>query len=150
MRTHSICSRCPAHKWVPFWERDLESDSFVGTTFSARDMGLIPGSGRAPGGGHGNPLQYSCFENPMDRRARWGIVHRVAKSWTQLSNQHFHTYLPYTWKFIPFDYLTPISLLPPREAVFFFEFGGGFVFTNWVNNKCKSKQPLVYEILTLH
>ena len=36
-----------------------------------RDMGLIPGSGRSPGGGHGNPLQYSCLENPMDRGAWW-------------------------------------------------------------------------------
>ena len=36
-----------------------------------RDMGSIPGLGRSPGGGHGNPLQYSCLENPMDRRAQW-------------------------------------------------------------------------------
>ena len=48
-----------------------------------RDSGSIPGSGRSPGGGHGNPLQYSCLENPMDRRARWAIIHRVAKSQTQ-------------------------------------------------------------------
>ena len=44
------------------------------------DAGLIPGSGRYPGGGHGNPLQYSCLENPMDRGAWWAIVHRVEKS----------------------------------------------------------------------
>ena len=44
------------------------------------DMGLIPGSGRSSGGGQGNPLQYSCLEHPMDRRACW--VHRVAKSRT--------------------------------------------------------------------
>jgi len=47
------------------------------------DAGLIPGSGRSPGGGHGNSLEYSCLENPMDRRAWWATVHRVAKSWTQ-------------------------------------------------------------------
>ena len=47
-----------------------------------RDMGLIPGSGRSPGGGHGNPLQYSWLENPMDRGASWATVHRVAKSRT--------------------------------------------------------------------
>ena len=47
-----------------------------------RDLGLIPGSGRFPGGGHGNPLQYSCLENPMDRGAWQATVHRVAKSWT--------------------------------------------------------------------
>ena len=49
-----------------------------------RDAGLIPGVGRFPGGGHGNPLQYSCLENPMDRGARQATVHDVAKSWTQL------------------------------------------------------------------
>ena len=41
-----------------------------------RDMGLIPGSGRSPEGGHDNPLQYSCLENPMDRGAWWATVHR--------------------------------------------------------------------------
>ena len=50
-----------------------------------RDMGSIPGLGRSPGGGHGNPLQYSCLENPMDRGAWWATVHLVAKSWTQLT-----------------------------------------------------------------
>ena len=47
-----------------------------------RDVGLIPGSGRSPGGGNGNLLQYSCLENPMDRGAWQATVHRVAKSWT--------------------------------------------------------------------
>ena len=51
----------------------------------ARDSGLIPGSGRSPGGGHGNPLQYSCLENPMDRGAWRATVHGVAKGWTCLS-----------------------------------------------------------------
>jgi len=49
-----------------------------------RDVGSIPGSGRAPEGGHGNPLQYSCLENPMDRGARQATVHGVAESWTRL------------------------------------------------------------------
>ena len=49
-----------------------------------RDMGSIPGSGRSPGEGHGNPLQYSCLENPMDRGAWWATVHGVTKSWTRL------------------------------------------------------------------
>ena len=48
------------------------------------DAGLIPGSGRFPGEGHGNSLQYSCLENPMDREAWWATVHRVAKSGTRL------------------------------------------------------------------
>ena len=51
-----------------------------------RDVGSMPGSGRSPGGGHSNPLQYSCLENPMNRGAWWAIVHRVAKSWTRLSD----------------------------------------------------------------
>ena len=51
-----------------------------------RDVGLIPGSGRSPGGGNGNLLQYSHLKNPMDRGARRAIVHRFAKSRTQLSD----------------------------------------------------------------
>ena len=47
-----------------------------------RDLGLIPGLRRSPGGGNGIPLQYSCLENPMDRGAWWAAVHGVAKSWT--------------------------------------------------------------------
>jgi len=46
------------------------------------DMGLIPGSGRSLGGGNGNPLQYSCLENALDRGAWWATVHGVTKSWT--------------------------------------------------------------------
>ena len=45
----------------------------------AGDVGSVPGLGRSPGGGHGNPLQYSYLENPMDRVAWWAIVHGVAK-----------------------------------------------------------------------
>ena len=47
-----------------------------------RDLGPILGSGRNPGGGHGNPLQYSCLENPMDRGTWWARVHWAAKSQT--------------------------------------------------------------------
>ena len=47
-----------------------------------RDMGSIPGTGRFPGGGHSNALQYSCLENPKDRGAWWATVHGVAKSQT--------------------------------------------------------------------
>ena len=47
-----------------------------------RDMGSIPGSGRSPGGGHGNPLQYSCLDNSMDREAWRAIVHGLAKNQT--------------------------------------------------------------------
>ena len=50
------------------------------------DMCLIPGSGRSPGGGHCNPLQYSCLENPMDRGVWRATVHSAAKSWTRLKS----------------------------------------------------------------
>jgi len=49
-----------------------------------RDLGLISESGRSPGEENGNPLQYSCLENSMDRGAWRATVHRIAKSWTQL------------------------------------------------------------------
>ena len=49
---------------------------------NAGDAGLIPGSGRSPGVGNGNPLQYSCLGNPMDRGARWATVHGVTKRWS--------------------------------------------------------------------
>ena len=60
---------------------------------NAGDLGSILGSGRSPGEGNGNPLQYSCLENNMDRRAWWAKVHGVAKSWTQLSGFHFTSLL---------------------------------------------------------
>ena len=53
---------------------------------NAGDLGSIPGLGRSPGGGHGNPLQYSCLENPMDGGAWWATVHAFANSQTRLSD----------------------------------------------------------------
>ena len=50
-----------------------------------KDAGSIPGLGRSPGGGHSNPFQYSCLENPINRGAWWPTVHRVAKSQTRLT-----------------------------------------------------------------
>ena len=52
------------------------------------DTGLILVSGRSPEEGNGNPLQYSCLENSMDRGAWWATVRGVTKSWTQLNNEH--------------------------------------------------------------
>ena len=64
-----------------------------------RDTGSIPGLKRSPGGGYGNPLQYSCLENPMDRGAWQATIHSVAKSWAQL--KRLSTHAPYTvhWLF---------------------------------------------------
>ena len=55
----------------------------------AGDWGSIPGSGRSSGEGIGNPLQYSCLENPMDGGAWWAAVHVVAKNWTRLNDFTF-------------------------------------------------------------
>ena len=53
----------------------------------AGDTGSIPGLRRSPGGQNGNPLQYSCMENPMDREASWVVIHEVAKNQTWLRDQ---------------------------------------------------------------
>ena len=53
---------------------------------NAGDLGSIPVLGRSPGEGNGNPLQYSCLENPMDREAWWATVHRLTKCWTRMSD----------------------------------------------------------------
>ena len=55
-----------------------------------KDVGLIPGLGRSPGGGHGNPVQYFCLENPMVRGTWWATVHSVAKSRTQLKRLNMY------------------------------------------------------------
>ena len=56
---------------------------------NAGDLGSIPGSGISPGGRNGNPLQYSCLENSMDKGACQATVHGVENSWTRLSDFHF-------------------------------------------------------------
>ena len=76
---------------LPRWLSSKESACNAGATGAT---GLIPELRRSPGGGHGNPLQYSCLENPMDRGACQTTVHRVEKSWTwlkQLRMQVAHT-----------------------------------------------------------
>ena len=61
---------------LPWWE----------SACNARDPGSIPGSGRSPGEGTGNPIQYSCLENPIDGGAWYATVHRIAKRQTRLSD----------------------------------------------------------------
>ena len=72
----------------------LTGDSVVkNPPAKAGDVGLTPGLGRSPGGGNGNPLQYSCLENPMDRGAWRSMLCGVAKSQTQLNDwAHTHTW----------------------------------------------------------
>ena len=64
---------------LPWW---LSGKEFVCNAGATEDMGSIPRSGRSPGGGYGNPLQYSCLENPIDRGAWQAAVQRVTKSRT--------------------------------------------------------------------
>ena len=90
------------HNWYHRNTKDLETmksctveklDNQAQTVESAcsvGDLGSIPGLGRSPGGGHGNPLQYSCLENPVDRGARWATVHRVTNRYNWARTQsHF-------------------------------------------------------------
>ena len=67
---------------LPQWLSGKESTCNAEAT---GDSGSIPGLGRSPGGGNGNPLQYSCLKNPMDRGAWWATIHGVTKSWTQVT-----------------------------------------------------------------
>ena len=62
-----------------------------------RGVGLIPGLGRSPGVGYGNPLQYSCLEIPMDRGAWWATVRGVAKSQARLKQLSIHTHSTQTY-----------------------------------------------------
>ena len=62
----------------------LAVKNLAGNAGDTRDAGSIPGSGRSPGVGNGNPLWCFCLENPMDRGAWWATVHGVTKIWTQV------------------------------------------------------------------
>ena len=66
----------------PALQVGLAVKNLLASAGDIRDVDSIPGLGRSPGEGHGNLLQYSCLENPMDRGALWMTVHGVAKSWT--------------------------------------------------------------------
>ena len=86
--TQSICVFM--HIYVNMWAFQgalLVKNLLINT----RGTGSIPGLGRSPGAGHGNLLQYSCLENPMNREAWWTTTHRVTKSQTQLKQLNMHT-----------------------------------------------------------
>ena len=89
---------------VPCWWNEVtilarfsSKESTCNAEGDTRDMGLIPGSGRSPGGGHSDLLQYSCLQIALDRGAWWATVHRVAKSQTPLKglSTHMHPGLTY-------------------------------------------------------
>ena len=75
---------------LPSGTRGKETPANAG---DLRDVGSVPGLARSPGGRNGNPLQYSCWENPMDKGAWWATVHGVAKSWTRLKLLSMHALL---------------------------------------------------------
>ena len=79
-------NRGPRRRRVPEENRASLVVQMVKNWFPSNtgDLGSIPGLGRSPGRGHGNPLQYSCLENPQGQRSLVGTVHTVAKSWTGL------------------------------------------------------------------
>ena len=88
---------------------------------SRRNVGSIPGSGRSHGGGNGNPLQHSCLENPVARRAWWGTVHEVTNSQTRLSRHSELSTLSELWSEMILPAQCPIRL-------FSFPFFCSFIF----------------------
>ena len=99
------------------WAMDDSDDKE--SACNAGDSGLIPESGRSPGEGNGNPLQYSCLENSMDRGAWEATVHGAAKSQTQLSNFFSFRFVCFERRgcccffFFPNDHLCQTSVLFP-------------------------------------
>ena len=75
-------SQVPIYKGILASQVDLVAKNLPANAGDLREAGSIPRSRRSPGGGHSNPLQYACLENPMDKGAWQAIVHRVAQSWT--------------------------------------------------------------------
>ena len=77
---------------IPGFPSGSEVENLPVMQKNAGDAGSIPGSGRSPGGGYGNPIQYCCLENPMDRGAWQATIHRVAESDTTEVTWHVHTH----------------------------------------------------------
>ena len=84
-REKVICQAIGFLRGLPRWLSSEESTYNAGNT---GDMGLVPGSGRSPGGRHDNPLQYSCLENPTDRGTWRASVHRVVELDRTEGTQH--------------------------------------------------------------
>ena len=108
-------------KGLPRWRNGKESAC---QCRRRRRRGLILGLRRSSGGGNGNPLQYSCLGNSMDRGAWWATVHGVTKSWTRLSNWTYHAhpshYKSLNWNVLNFKILRkiiPRSLIRGSEAI---------------------------------
>ena len=103
-----LCAqKCSFHTVSNAVEISRSSSGKDSASHSRRHSGSIPGSKRSPGGGNGNPLQYSCLENPMDRGAWRATVHGVVKSWTQLSDfthkREKEIYISWKLCFLPYQ-----------------------------------------------
>ena len=85
----STCSNKPQNFDADLGQVVLVVNNPAANAGDTRDTSSISGSGRSPGEGNGNPLQYSCLEDPTDRGAWWATVHGVTKSWTRLSHFTF-------------------------------------------------------------
>ena len=85
------------------------------STCNARDVGLIPESGRSPGGGHGNPLQCFCLENPTDRGAWWTAVHGVTQSQTQWSSSQYCDFRGPRWAVVTHSVSLETGILDPES-----------------------------------
>ena len=124
---------------LPLWLSSKES------VCNAGDLGSIAGLGRSPGEGTGNPSQYFCLENPMDRGAWWATVHGVSKSWIQLSTAYTHRWsLPWqprveltslksasTWHFVSLI-IWRIPLMPETSAYLFIFLCGVWLSWRWL------------------
>ena len=102
-------------------------------TGDRRDTGSVPGLERSPGGCHGNPLQHSCLENPMDRGAWQATVHGVAKSQTRLRDFHFQ---PSVWSSSLRSHQAPLSMGFPRQ-----EYRSGLPFPSPGNEHTSLASP---------
>ena len=100
--THSISQVALAVKNLPANVGDV------------KDTGSIPESRRSSGGGYGNPLPYSCLENPTERGGWWAKIHRVAKSQTHLKqlSTHTHTHIH------PYKHTQSIDILHKKDTVY--------------------------------
>ena len=132
----------PRHRATGIWWGHLITIGFPrcsgskAPAYNAGDLGSIPGSRRSPGEGNGNPLQYSCLENPMDGGAWWATAHGVTKSRTQLSDftfTFFHFLITINMQHLPFwkneDFPHPFSKL-------FFSFTLNVVFLKRASKCC--------------
>ena len=120
---------------LPQWFSDQEP------TYSAGDLGLVTGSARSPGGGNGNPLQYSCLENSMEKWAWWVTVHGVTniQTWLRDSNENIWILTPiweepglFVWWW--FTRIWELQFIAQRGMLSIYQLTGNFLKKKWKNN----------------